>query len=87
TLSESDLQQLQKVYHQFAWDVLGLKEEKTGSDKMALIGGLIDYILDQRMQAKARKDFAASDQIRDMLKGLGVEVKDRKDGFDWKLEN
>ncbi|MDR2847722.1 MAG: cysteine--tRNA ligase [Bacteroidales bacterium] len=87
TLSESDLQQLQKVYHQFAWDVLGLKEEKTSSDKMALIGGLIDYILDQRMQAKARKDFAASDQIRDMLKGLGVEVKDRKDGFDWKLEN
>ncbi|MDR3094218.1 MAG: cysteine--tRNA ligase [Bacteroidales bacterium] len=86
TLSESDLQQLQKVYHQFAWDILGLKEEQT-SDRMELISGLVNYILDRRMEAKAEKNFAASDRIRDMLKELGVEVKDRKDGFDWKLEN
>jgi cysteinyl-tRNA synthetase len=87
TLSDSDLQQLKKVYHQFAWEILGLKEEQAANDRMELVNGLVNYILDLRMQAKARKDFAASDQIRDMLKSLGVDVKDRKDGFDWRLDN
>jgi len=42
-------------------------------------------LLEQRMQAKANKDWATSDKIRDSLAALGFEVKDTKDGFTWKL--
>ena len=42
-------------------------------------------LLEQRMQAKANKDWATSDKIRDSLAELGFEVKDTKDGFTWKL--
>ena len=42
-------------------------------------------LLSMRMDAKARKDFATSDRIRDELTKLGVIVKDRKEGFDWEL--
>jgi cysteinyl-tRNA synthetase len=86
TLSAADLQALQNVYRHYAFDVLGLQEEQANTDHAALISGLVEYILNRRLQAKARKDFAESDSIRDLLGGLGVEVKDRKDGFDWKLK-
>ena len=43
-------------------------------------------LLNIRMQAKANKDFATSDRIRDELAKLGVLVKDKKDGFDWEIK-
>ena len=42
-------------------------------------------LLQQRQQAKAEKNWALSDQIRDRLAELGFEVKDTKDGFSWTL--
>jgi len=42
-------------------------------------------LLQQRQQAKAEKNWALSDQIRDQLAALGFEVKDTKDGFSWSL--
>jgi cysteinyl-tRNA synthetase len=85
TISEPDLLKLKETYHHFAFDILGLKEEK--KDSAELVEGLVNHILEIRMQAKAKKDFATSDSIRDMLNKLGIEVKDRKDGFDWNLKN
>ena len=37
-------------------------------------------------KAKAAKDWATSDRIRDELAELGFEVKDTKDGATWKLK-
>ena len=48
-------------------------------------GKVVDMLLEQRMKAKANKDWATSDKIRDELAALGFEVKDTKDGFTWKL--
>ena len=48
-------------------------------------GKVVDMLLEQRMVAKANKDWATSDKIRDNLAALGFEVKDTKDGFTWKL--
>ena len=45
----------------------------------------MDMILEVRREAKARKDFATSDNIRDRLKGLGVTIKDTKDGTEWSM--
>ncbi|MFN6083090.1 MAG: cysteine--tRNA ligase, partial [Bacteroidota bacterium] len=65
------------------FDVLGLREEQAiNTDK---IDGLMQMILDQRKDAKARKDFASSDLIRDKLKELGFEIKDGKDGTTYSI--
>ena len=85
TLSETDLKLLKRTYHKFAFDILGLKEEKN-QNRMELVTGLVNHILKLRQQAKANKDFATSDRIRNMLTELGVEVKDRKDGAEWSLK-
>ena len=42
-------------------------------------------IMEQRVKAKANKDWATSDFIRNELTALGFEVKDTKDGFEWRL--
>ena len=42
-------------------------------------------LLNMRLDAKANKDFATSDKIRNELTQMGVTVRDRKDGFDWEI--
>jgi cysteinyl-tRNA synthetase len=87
TLSETDLEHLKHTYHHFMFDILGLKDEKqTANHQMELVNGLVNHILEIRQQAKVNKDFTTSDKIRDMLAGLGIEVKDRKDGAEWSIK-
>ena len=71
----------------FAFDILGLKEEKAGSNdaREEAFGKVVDMVLDLRAKAKAAKDWATSDQIRDALAADGFEVKDTKDGVTWRL--
>jgi len=85
TLSETDLEQLKSIYHIFAFDILGLKDEKN-QNQMELVNGLVNHILEMRQQAKLGKDFATSDRIRNFLADLGIEVKDRKDGVEWSIK-
>jgi cysteinyl-tRNA synthetase len=47
--------------------------------------GLVALALEQRQAARARKDFAAADAIRDQLKALGVQVEDTPQGTRWEL--
>ncbi len=84
TISASDLELLKSGFSTILHDLLGLQNEK-GSDDKALVGGLVDMILSVRQEAKASKDWATSDKIRDALTTLGVKIKDRKDGVDWEL--
>lgn len=85
-LSETDLKELKDTFHLFLFDILGLKEETGSSDgREAAYGKVVDMLLEQRMQAKANKDWAMSDKIRNELTALGFEIKDTKDGFEWKL--
>ena len=48
---------------------------------------MVELLLTLRQEAKAKKDWAISDQIRDRLTALGFEIKDTKEGADWKLKN
>jgi cysteinyl-tRNA synthetase len=83
TLNENDKALLKKLMHDMVYDVLGLKEENAvNTDK---IDGLMQMILEQRKEAKSRKDFATSDLIRDKLKAIGFEIKDSKDGTSYTL--
>lgn len=46
----------------------------------------VDLLLELRKQAKANKDWATSDRIRDRLAEIGFSVKDTKDGVEWSLK-
>lgn len=83
-ISEVDLAELRRVMHLFVFDVLGLRNDLT-EDNSQLLSSVINLVLDMRTDAKASKDWATSDKIRDGLTALGVKVKDRKDGTDWEL--
>jgi 8-oxo-dGTP diphosphatase len=48
-------------------------------------GHVVDMLLEQRAIAKANKDWATSDRIRNELNALGFEIKDGKDGSTWTL--
>ena len=81
-----DLEELKQVFRLFAFDILGLKTEtENNAAREEAYSKAVDMLLEQRMQAKANKDWATSDKIRDHLAALGFEVKDTKDGFTWRL--
>lgn len=85
TISAGDLKELKDTFRLFMFDILGLKEEKGASDsREAAYGKAVDLLLQERVRAKANKDWAASDRIRNELTALGFEIKDTKDGFEWK---
>ena len=80
-------QELREVMQLFGCDLLGLKSER-GSGSAAReqsYGKVVEMVLALRAKAKAEKDWATSDQIRDALAEAGFEVKDTKDGVTWKL--
>ncbi len=86
-ISAPCLDELRATMRLFAFDILGLREEKAGSDgaREAAFGKVVDMVLDLRAKAKAAKDWATSDRIRDELSAAGFEVKDTKDGVTWRL--
>jgi cysteinyl-tRNA synthetase len=84
-LSAADLELLQHVMKTFVFDVLGLLDETKADAKSHVVDGLMKLILEIRSEARAKKDWATSDKIRDNLKAIGIEIKDGKDGTDWKF--
>lgn len=86
TISADDLKEVQDVFHLFIFDIMGLKEGTDSSDaREKAYEKVVDMLLEQRQKAKANKDWATSDRIRNELSELGFEIKDTKDGFEWKL--
>ena len=55
----------------------------SNSAKSEVLDGLISLALEQRNAARARKDFAASDAIRDSLTALGITIEDTPTGSRW----
>ena len=87
TICADCLKELSETMRLFAFDILGLREEKGNSnaEREAAFGKVVDMVLDLRAKAKADKDWATSDKIRDELAAAGFEVKDTKDGVTWRL--
>lgn len=85
TLEDQDYLALHSIYRTFVFDILGIKEE-TSKDQAELTDGLMKLVLAFRDNARTKKDFAASDQIRDALQKLKIVVKDTKDGPVWSIE-
>jgi cysteinyl-tRNA synthetase len=77
-ISFATLQLLKEKFKIFLEDIFGLTT-MTAKDNGAL-GGVMDLLIEIRKEAKAKKDFATSDKIRNQLTSLGIMVKDEKDG-------
>ena len=84
----ADLEALLRLFDDIVFGVLGLKDEEAseGGKSLAVIDGLMGMVLEERKAAKAAKDWATSDKIRDNRKALGIAVKDTKDGAEWSFE-
>lgn len=85
TISAADLEELQSVFKLMVEDLLGLKVETAASGTNEAYKQAIDMLLNMRLEAKRNKDWATSDKIRNELTAMGFEIKDTKDGFEWKL--
>ena len=87
TATQADIDELKTVFDTFLVDILGVRTEMAGDSAEALkpFEGAVELLLDVRAKAKASKDWATSDLIRDRLAALGFTVKDTKDGAEWSL--
>lgn len=86
TIATDALDALRTLFHTFAFDILGLTSEADGNaEREEAFGKAIDLLLEIRATAKANKDWATSDKVRNELAALGFEVKDTKDGATWRL--
>ena len=87
TICADCLKELSDTMHLFAEELLGLRLAASGGSaaREEAFGKVVDMVLELRSKAKAAKDWATSDQIRDALAAAGFEVKDTKDGAVWKL--
>ncbi len=82
-LCESDIQELKSVFDVFLFDILGMMNRQ--KENSQAFEGAIELLLKMRAEAKSNKDWATSDKIRDELTRLGFEIKDGKNGTEWKL--
>lgn len=85
TLNTADLKLFITTMQAFVFDVLGLEEEKANgnTDKLE---GVVNMLIGMRKQARDNKDFALSDQIRDQLIALGIQLKDGKEGTSFSIQ-
>jgi cysteinyl-tRNA synthetase len=74
-------------------DVLGLDplapnwpDGRSGDRLQGVVGALVKLTLQQRDAARARRDYATSDAIRDGLEEIGVVVEDTPEGPRWELK-
>ncbi len=86
-INAEDLETLKNFMQTFTYEILGLvSEENNRTQDTELLDKVVRLLLQQRQDAKARKDYAASDNIRNQLASLGIIVKDTKEGAEWETE-
>lgn len=83
-LSQDTFNDLIKHYQGFITEVLGLKEEQEGDNQ--LVDGVMSLLIQLRNDAKAAKNYALTDKIRDDLKAMGVTLKDGKEGTEYTID-
>lgn len=85
TLNTADLKAFTDLMEAFVFEVLGLENAKAESAHTEKLEGVVNMLIGMRNQARADKNFALSDQIRDQLTALGIQLKDGKEGTTFSL--
>ncbi len=55
-----------------------------GAEESRLLDADVESLIAERQRARANRDFARSDEIRDELAAQGIILEDTKDGVRWK---
>ncbi len=86
TITKDDLELFKTTIYQFTFDILGLvnvtKAVDTTTDKLS---AAVELLIQLRQDARANKDFALSDKIRDELAAKGIQLNDGKEGTTFSL--
>jgi len=86
TLSSEDLADFKQTFETFIFDILGLQNAKNTSESTNKVEGLVKMLIEMRNLARANKDFAMSDSIRNQLLELGIQLKDGKEGTSFSVQ-
>ncbi|MBW2962150.1 cysteine--tRNA ligase [Mesonia aestuariivivens] len=86
-ITPEDLTELENSLHAFIFDVLGLEavsalENNQDSERLA---NVVELLIQLRAKARANRDFATGDKIRDGLAANGIQLKDGKEGTSFSL--
>jgi cysteinyl-tRNA synthetase len=85
SITTEDKLELENTIHGFVFDVLGLENKSSSDADTEKLGGVVELLIELRKAARENKDFATSDQIRDQLAALGIQLKDGKEGTTYSL--
>jgi len=80
SITSEDLEFLTDKINAFVFDILGLTNDAVSSDNTNTLSDIVEVLIKLRAEARANKDFALSDKIRDELLAVGIQLKDGKDG-------
>lgn len=86
-VGQAVLEAIDATYRELGGDVLGIIPDEAAAGSAASAEretGLIRLLVDMRAEARAARDFATADRIRDQLAALGVTLEDRADGTVWR---
>jgi len=84
-ISINELLELKTLMNAFFFDVLGLRNEEQAAGNNDKLDGVVQLLINMRMEARANKDWALSDKIRDELSAIGIQLKDGKEGTSYNL--
>lgn len=87
SLIQADINEIKDLFNVFLFQILGIKNESNSNQNgQEAFGKAVDLLLQIRDEAKTNKDWATSDKIRNELNQIGFDIKDGKDGAEWKLK-
>ncbi|TAI49525.1 cysteine--tRNA ligase [Flagellimonas allohymeniacidonis] len=86
SISENDKTVLISTMRAFVHEVLGIEHQSEAKDDSQALNGVLELLIELRNQARANKDFATSDKIRDQLITLGIQLKDNKEGTSYSIK-
>jgi len=75
------------LFSQLGGDCLGIVKDEypqTGGVEGQTIERLVDILIEQRSDARKRRDFAAADAVRDKLSEIGIVLEDKPDRTEWR---
>lgn len=80
SITTEELDILKQTMHSFIFEVLGIEDSAEVTTDSNKLSGTVELLIKLRQEARANKNFALSDQIRDELAAMGIQLQDGKEG-------
>lgn len=88
SLTDREIDTLRAIFDTFLFDILGMEKTEYQSNSCTeALSKAVNLLLQIRAEARANKDWDTCDKIRTALLSYGFEIKDGKNGVEWKIKN